>query len=266
MTIEKPQAENKFEKQELKLREKFFKALTKNFTEVLKDADILEKEIFVGGEFLLVAGGIKPATDIEIPVEIIGQLASAGITHDNFFINLKSRVEKLGLKMSTPRVDEDFPKTVSAYIYNPGILMPRSQKLPALIPFGENDDIDLWVAENRDTGIDMDFIKGSLFGFPPSSIESFIAYKQHTQGLHKLKKFGEGESREFAEHELKAIREKEEKSRHFIRSYDEVYMAQNPEAPDIVEYERVKKEFFDGLSNNEEFYRLWQDVKKAVNS
>lgn len=264
MTFEDPQ-KNRLEKQEFELKEKSLETLTGNFGELIKDADILEKEIFSGGEFLLVAGGIKPATDIDISKELINQLKSAGIAHESFAEDLKLRVEKLGLKMSNSRTDKDFPPSLNAYIYNPKLLVSISQKSLVLIPFSENDDIDLWIAENRDTGIDMDIIKGSLFGFPLSSIESFIAYKKHVRGLYEeLEKSGNKKAKDLYENELKVIRKKEEESRHFIRSYDEVYLTQNPDAPDIVEHERVKKEFFEKLQENKEFWNVLSEIKKET--
>ena len=256
--------DNNLERQEIELREKEFETLIKNFDELIKDADILEKEVIAGGEFLLVAGGIKPATDIEIPKELIDQLRSAGIAHENFTEDLRLRIERLGLKMSNPRGDNDFTPTSHSYIYNPKLLVSISQKLPALIPFGEDDNIDLWIAENRDTGIDIDFIRGSLFGFPPSSIESFIAYKNNTHGLHELKKSGDEEEKKSAENELRAIRKKEEESPHFIRSYGEVYLAQNPDAADIVKHEQVKKEFFEKLQANKDFWNTLSEIREEV--
>lgn len=263
MRHEKPQL-NEFEKSELVLRNESFEKLVNNFSLLISGADILEKEIFAGGEFLLVAGGIKPVADIEYSQELFEQLKQSGIIKNNFEEDLIEKLQKLGLKISGLRLYEDSSEYYG-YIYNPKLLVLISQKSPALIPFSEDDDIDLWISENRDTGIDIDFIRGSLFGFPESAIESFIAYKKHTQGLHKLKKFGDKKGKDFAEYELKAIRKKEEESRHFIRSYGEVYLAQNPNAPDILEYEKTKKEFFEKLKFNDKFWSLLEETRREAN-
>lgn len=263
MLPEKPQLDE-FEKSELVLRNESFEKLVNNFSLLISGADILEKEIFASGEFLLVAGGIKPATEFDLPNELIGQLEVANIVHENIISDLKSRFEKIGLKMSNPRKIFDDNAVSTFFVYNPKLLILRSQKLPALIPFSEADDLDLWIAENRGTGIDIDLIRGGLFGFPQSSIESYIAYKHHTKGLHKLKNEGIGEAKEFAEKELKAIREKEEKSRHAVRSYGEVYMSENPNAPDVLAHERIKKEFFENLEKNREPWSLLEKTRKEA--
>lgn len=238
--------QDKFEIQESVLHDELFGKLPKNFGQLVADADLLARTIFSREDFLLVLGGIKPATDFELPKSLIEKYNIS---------DFESRLEGIGLKVEKTKEEGEM---FHAYIYNPKLLILRSQKLEALIPFGEADDLNVWIEKNLDAGVGIDMVLGSLLGFPQSSIDAYIAYKKQTRELHHAEKFGGSHERKLAKNILKIIREEK---RHFIESYGESYLIGMTGADDVASHEALKKEFFNKIEKNDEFYRLWQDVR-----
>lgn len=252
MILDAPQNNNpkdKFEIQEAALRLKLSDKMSKNFAKLISGGDILEKTIFSREDFLLVLGGIKPATDFELPKNIIEQYDLG---------DFKLRLDNVGLKMA----DVSHPDGMfHAYIYNPKLLVLRSQKLEALIPFSEVDDLNVWIEKNIDVSVGIDMVLGSLLGFPQSSIDAYIAYKKQTKGLHHAEKFGGSHEKRLAQNILKIIREE---NRHFMESHGESYLIDAQPAEDVAIHEKMKKEFFQKLEQNNDFYGLWQKTKEEV--
>lgn len=252
MILDAPQNNNpkdKFEIQEVALRLKLSDKMSENFAKLISGGDILEKTIFSREDFLLVLGGIKPATDFELPKNLIAQYDLG---------DFKMRLESVGLKMA----DVSHPDGMfHAYIYNPKLLVLRSQKLEALIPFSEVDDLNVWIEKNIDASVGIDMVLGSLLGFPQSSVDAYIAYKKQTKDLHHAERFGGLHEKRLAQNILKIIREE---NRHFVESYGESYLVDAQPAEDVATHEKIKKEFFQKLEQNNDFYGLWQKTKEEV--
>lgn len=226
--------------QEQILREKSLEKIFGEYKNIIDGADTLVKDVFSRDDVLLVAGGIKPATDIEVH---LNDIQSGGQSPDI-----------LGLKISLSDKPDHF------YIYNPQLLTLKTQESRFLIPFGEDDDLNLWIEKNREIGVDKDLILGTLYGFPESSIEFYISYKKATHKEHLKKDYGDSKEKELAE---KLLKEEREKRWHLIENHGEAYIVADPEnlEPDILAYEQMKKEFFAKLEANKEFWELFQKTK-----
>ena len=242
-------SKDKFEIQEATLRLKSLDKMSENFAELISGGDIFAKTIFSREDFLLVLGGVKPATDFELPKNLIEQYDLG---------DFKLRLESIGLKIA----DVSHPDGMfHAYIYNPKLLVLRSQKLEALIPFSEVDDLNVWIEKNIDASVGIDMVLGSLLGFPQSSIDAYIAYKKQTKDLHHAEKFGGSHEKRLVQNILKIIREE---NRHFVESYSESYLVDAQPAEDVAIHENIKKEFFHKLEQNNDVYGLWQKTKEEV--
>lgn len=244
--------------QEVDFRSRSLERLTSDFNELIIGSDILEKAEFSRDDFLLLAGGIKPAIDFEFPQVLMEELKEKNEVHDNDLNDFKARLEKMGLKISTL---ENVNGILHAFIYNPGLLALRSQTLEALIPFSEVDDLNTWIEDNIDTNINRDMIFGGLYGFPQSSIDAYIAYKRDTKSVHQAEKFGSIHERKIAKELLKVIREEK---RHFIQSYGESYLVDDPRAEDVLEYENIKREFFEKLQASQDFWNALGNLRRDV--
>lgn len=243
---------DKFEIQETELRKDFGQNTLNNFAQLISGGDLLVKTIFSREDFLLVFGGVKPATDFELPKSLLEKYDIS---------DFESRLEKAGLKMASIKQEDDI---FHAYIYSPKLLVLRSQKLEALVPFSEADDLNVWIEKNMDAGVGIDMVLGSLLGFPQSSIDAYMTYKNQTKILHHAEKFGGPHEKKLAKNILKIIREEK---RHFVESHGESYLvthADHMQAEDVVKHEALKKEFFENLSKNAEFHELWQKIKEEA--
>lgn len=231
--------------QEQILREKSLDKIFGEYKNIIDGADAPVKDIFSRDDVLLVAGGIKPATDIEVHPN---DIQSGGQSLDK-------RLVDIDLKISASDKPGHF------YIYNPQLLTLKTQESRFLIPFGEDDDLNLWIEKNREIGVDKDLILGTLYGFPESSIEFYIFYKKTTHEEHLKKDYGDSKEKELAE---KLLKEEREKRWHLIENHGEAYIVADPEnlEPDILAHEQMKKEFFVKLEANKEFWELFQKAKK----
>lgn len=246
LNISEEGKKSRLAEQENILREKSLEKIFGEYKNIIEGADSLGKDVFSRDDILLVAGGIKPATDLEVAdVIVIRQLAE------------KQSLDILGLKISKSDKPGYF------YIYNPKLLMLRTQESRFLIPFGEGDDLNLWIEKNREIGVDKDLILGTLYGFPESSIEFYIFYKKATHEEHLRKDYGDAQEKELAE---KALKEEREKRWHLIEDHGEAYAISDPKnlEPDVLAHEQMKKEFFKKLEANKEFWELFQKIKKET--
>lgn len=225
--------------QEQILREKSLEKIFSEYKNAVAGADLSARDIFSRDDVLLVAGGIKPATDLE----------SSQVSEGRF--------ELIGLKIS------ESDKAGHFYIYNPKLLTLKTQESRFLISFGEDDDLNLWIEKNREIGVDKDLILGTLYGFPESSIEFYFIYKKATHEEHLKKDYGTSQEKELAE---KLLKEEREKRWHLIENHGEAYIVADPEKLelDVLAHEQMKKEFFDRLEANKEFWELFQKIKKEA--
>lgn len=239
--------------QENILREKSLGKILSDYKILLENADELGKDILTRDDAVMVAGAIKPATDIEIPHLCNGDMKQCETNAERYTSNLRNNLNEINLKLSgitqTEIIKESGDKVDHCFVYNPKLLTLKTQESRFLIPFGENDDVNLWIEKNRDIGVDRDLILGTLYGFPESSIEFYIFYKKATHEEHLKKDYGTSQEKELAE---KLLKEEREKRWHLIESHGEAYIVADPEKlePDVLAHEQTKKEFFEKLEAN----------------
>lgn len=267
LNIEEEGKKSRLVEQEQILRENSLEKILDKYKILLENANEFEKDVLARGDVLMVAGALKSATDIEIPHLCDKDMKQCEINAEKYTSNLRNNLNKINLKLSgitqTEIIKESGDKVDHCFVYNPKLLTLKTQESRFLIPFGEDDDLNLWIEKNRDIGVDRDLILGTLYGFPESSIEFYIFYKKATHEEHLRKDFGDAAEKELAE---KALKEERGKIWHLIENYGEAYAISDPKnlESDVLAHEQMKKEFFEKLEANKEFWELFQKIKQEA--
>lgn len=265
LNIEEEGKKSRLVEQENFLRENSLEKILDKYKTLLENANEFEKDVLARGDVLMVAGALKSATDIEITHLCDKDMKRCEINAEKYTSNLRNNLSEINLKLSgitqTEIIKESGDKVDHCFVYNPKLLTLKTQESRFLIPFGEDDDLNLWIEKNREIGVDKDLILGTLYGFPESSIEFYIFYKKATHEEHLKKDYGTSQEKELAE---KALKEEREKRWHLIENYGEAYAIADPKKiePDVLAREQMKKEFFAKLEANRDFWTVINATKK----
>ncbi len=136
------------------------------------------------------------------------------------FDQFKSALVSVGVRVSNPQIDE---RRRFGLLYRPDILRRETISSNLAPPYDGQQDIDEYYNQAVKNGYNDKAVAGKIFSFPESAIRDFIQSQKKSVKLETVY-FG-----------------------------DETYSYSNPPQPDVVEREKVKREFFSVVDENSQF-------------
>jgi len=165
--------------------EKEFEKFAAKYLEVLQDKKVpnIYKVLLRQKGFLLVLGKLKPMSEMEWNPEILDEWKKIKIWQDRDFNGI-SRLLLKKFNLHSSKIQKS-PEIIKFKIYDQDQVKDQIKKIPQLLAWDTQKNIEEWIEDNINAGINRDLIYGTLYGFPKSAIEFYIKHHGLAHILHQ---------------------------------------------------------------------------------